>query len=502
MMFYRTLLLVTFALFLNGQLQADDIIPEHGKYTQSYQSDWSQLPTGDGLASNDVSQIPFIPIVGENHKMVYSDMQTLHLSNLHYQVSWNQPSSKYQTTLLYIENVDEVILDNISIMNMDADYRAYHSILIEGADRVIIRNLYLAGPVQSYHLRLEGCGDVLIENVEIAGKQFNGSSFHRLGGGIFINNGATGRGGINNTGLNVSHPRLPGWQIIQNCYVHDNSEDDGVGRNQDGILIHSPSHGMLFNTVVENWLRPSCDAAVDLGFRRDEPEYQNRIFRVERNIVRNATYFKTPGNAPGPNVLYLANNLIINTQLADYHGGNNAVRYIHNTFLYDVNKAPANLVSLAQRGTQSVARLWNFYGPTYLANNLFYRPASGFKIFYMNNESTQDKYRQIIPNHNVYAIPATSTTFLYNWADGVLLPTLANWQQGTRYDMQSVVVSPSTVSFVDYANNNYHLTTNPWPTVTDTQTISFNGILLNVTQDFNGNPSNLTPGAFTAAPTP
>ena len=499
-MSYRTLFLLLLLAIISPPLQADDITPEHGKYTQSYQSDWSQLPTGDILTHNDVNQIPFIPIVGENHKANYTftDLPTVHLSNLHFQVSWNQASSKYQTTLMHFENVDEVILDNISIMNMDSDYRAYHSILIEGADRVIIRNLYLAGTVHSYHLRVEGCAEVLIENVEIAGKQYSGSSFHRLGGGIWIKNGNTGGGGIDNTGMSIDHPRLPGWQVIQNCYIHDNTEDDGAGRNQDGILFHAPGHGIVFNNTVENWLRPNADAAMDLGYRRVEPEYQSRILRVERNIVRNATYFKTPGTAPGPNLLYLVNNLMINTQIADYHGGGNDVHYLHNTFIYDPTKSPTHLTFRVTPITKTIARLWDFYGPTYMENNLFYRLDHGFDIIYISASLSQDKYLHFVPNHNVYAVPAVSTDFLTNSSYVPVISTLNDWQQETSYDMQSVVVSPSTVPFADYVNDNYQLTSNPWPTVTDTQTISFNGVLLQVTQDFNGNPSNQTPGAFTA----
>lgn len=480
---------------------ADTLVPEHGKYTSLYQSDWSKLPTGDVLARRDPGQIPFQEVKGEAVRQSHRKKERVHLHDLAYKVTWDTPCDKYKTTLIHIEDAGEVILENISIMNMDADYKAYHSILVEGADRVIVRNLYLAGAVQSYHLRLEGCGEILIENVEIAGVKYDNTGLSRLGGGIFINNGASGRGGIDNTGLSARAPRLPGWQVIQNCYIHDNSQDDDSRRNHDGILIHSPSHGLLFNTVCENWLRDSGDAAFDLGFRRVEPEYQDKTFRVERNIIRNCSFFKTPGHGTGPNTLLLTNNLFINTTIGDYHGGANDVRYVNNTFIHDLELAPHLLRDKAQRGSLGLSCLWKFSGRTYYHNNLIHRPRGSFFLFFMNDEGDPQKHRHLTADHNLYAFDAPSTAFLRSAAAGQIIKTLDHWRKDTGQDQASVLVDPATVPFASYSSGDFRLVRNPWPNVAKHFDREIEGIKLKIDRDFAGkprDPRHPTPGAFSS----
>lgn len=496
---FRYILCLT--LCLTSFTFADDIIPEHGKYTTQYQADWSKLPTGDVLAKHDLTQIPFKEVKGEEVRQRFANQDKVHLHDLHYKVQWDGKSDKFKTTLIIIENVKEVILENISILNTDPDYRAYDGIRVEGADRVIVRNLYLAGAAQSYHLRLEGCGEVFIENVEIAGVKYGNSAFARTGGGIWLNNGASGRGGINNTGFSVKNPRVPGWQVIQNCYIHDNTEDDDNRRNQDGILIHAPSNGLLFNTVVENWLRPSGDSAFDLGFRRNEPEYQDRTFRVERNIIRNCTFLKTPGHGTGPNTLLLANNLLINCTVGDYHGGGGDNRYVHNTFIYDLNQAPEYLRQQATRGSQGLSCLWSFSGRTFYHNNLIYRPQDTFFMFFMNADGDQEKYRKVFADRNVYAIQPEQTSYLRSATAGEIHKTFESWCKDTAQDANSILVEPATVPFVSYIAGDFRLTGNPWANVTQLYNRKIEGVLLNIDRDFNGNPRDKThpaPGAFEA----
>lgn len=493
--------ILCFALCLTTSLCADTLIPEHGKYTAQYQSDWSKLPTGDVLAKHDLSKIEFKEVNGEDVQQRFANQDTVHLKDINYKVHWQNPCDKYKTTLIYIDNVKEVILENINLINTDPDYKGYHSILIEGADKVIVRNCYFAGTVQSYHLRLEGCGEILIENVEIAGVRYDNRPTHRLGGGIFINNGASGRGGDNNTGLRVSHPRIPGWQVIQNCYIHDNSQDDDNRRNQDGILIHAPSHGLLFNTVVENWLRPSGDSAFDLGFRRVEPEYQDRTFRVERNVIRNCTFLKTPGKGTGPNTLLLANNLLINCTVGDYHGGGGDNRYVHNTFIYDLSQAPEALRDLATRGSQGLSCLWSFSGRTFYHNNLVYRPAGDFFMFYMNADGDPRKYRQVYADNNVYAVAPLPSAYLRSANDGLKLKTFEDWQKDTDQDKESLLIEPTAVPFVSVTSGDFRLTSNPWTSVASEYNKKVEGVSLAVTRDFDGklrDKQHPTVGAFEA----
>ncbi len=142
------------------------------------------------LARKNLAGVEFQNVQGEQVKKEWRGEKKVVISNLNLRVKWQQPKAdKFGTTLFYIENADEVVIENLSIISEDPDYRQYHTIYIEGANRVTIRNLYLAGTVQMYHIRLEGCKDVFIDNVEIAGIDYSGNGRSRLGGGIWINNG-------------------------------------------------------------------------------------------------------------------------------------------------------------------------------------------------------------------------------------------------------------------------------------------------------------------------
>ena len=301
--------------------------------------------------------------------------------------------------------------------------------------------------------------------------------------------------------MHIKHPRVPGWQVIQNCYIHDNTEDDDKRRNQDGILIHAPSNGLLFNTVVDNWLRPSADAAFDLGFRRNEPEYQDRTFKVERNTLRNCTFFKTPGGGTGPNTLFVNNNVLINTTIADYHGGGGDNRYVHNTFIYDLILTPEYLRRQAQRGSEGFSCLWQYRGKTFYQNNLVYRPKGGFFMYYMNAQGDQEKYRLVQSDHNVFALIETNTGFLRSADAGQIHATLKAYQKDTGNDAASVIVDPTTVPFTSYASGDFRLTDNPWGTVTKPHHRKVDGVMLEVNKDYFGQPRNTenpTPGAFEA----
>ncbi|WP_043588298.1 hypothetical protein [Geminisphaera colitermitum] len=490
----------------------DTIIPEHGKYTTAYMSDWSKLPTGDKIPRRDPAGIEFKPVVGETMRREWANQEKVYLADLELRVTWEaKKSNKRTTTLFRIIDCKEVIIENLAIIQSDPDFRGYHTIAIEGADRVIIRNLYLAGTVQSHHLRLEGCKDILIDNVEIAGVDYLGNGRTRVGGGIWINNGATGTAsspmGLTGLWIPPEHVRMPGWQIVQNCYFHGGLESDGGDwRNQDALLIHHPGNGVLFNCVVENWFHPPMDGGFDLSYRRTEPEYQDKFFRIERNVVRNVTFgIKTPARSPGPNVLFFANNLLVNSQLADYHNGAaNDVYYVHNTYIYDTDQAPPALREMAQRGASGYASLWRYSALSVLSNSLLYKPSGPFTLFYGNHMGQPDKYLYLKPDYNVYALGSAKPIWYRNSSDGVKFKTLDDWRNATGTDGHSAFVNASAVQFVDYAKGDYRLRSNPAPTpdTLTTRYLSPADARMRVDRDFYGKSRSasdvmgLSPGAF------
>ena len=447
----------------------------------------------------------FQEVTGEQAKREWRGEKKVVISNLNLKVKWDSPKpDKFGTTLFYVEDAEEVVIENLSIISADPDYRQYHTIYIEGAERVIIRNLYLAGTLQSYHIRLEGCKEVLIDGVEIAGIDYNGTGRHRLGGGIWINNGDGKPGQVP---LTAKHPKLPGWQIVQNCFIHDNTESDGTERNQDAILLHSAGEGILFNCVVENWMRQTADASFDLSFRRGEPEFQDHFFRVERNIIKNATFYKSVGNVPGPNTLFWANNLFINSTYADYHRGASDSVFANNTYIFDLEKAPENLRGLAMRGSEGYSCLWGYSGPTSLSNGLLFKPSGRFFMFYQNAEPPEDKYHFFVPNHNLYAVGGASTTWLRTAQRGVVFPTLDAWRAATSQDADSLMSDAGPSLFADYAKEDYRPRAGAVaPGVADPSFLKPSDPRRTVDRDFYGvlrsETKELVPGAFCATPVP
>lgn len=482
--------------------RADDLIPRAGEYTNAYMSDWSTLPTADEITSRTVPQVQPTDVLGEDSKRVWEDEDQVHIEGLHLSVRWNQNiPQKEGTTLFLIRNAKEVIIENISISYSDPDYRTWDGIRIEGADRVTVRNVRLKGPVHSFHLRIEGCKDVLVENVEIEGTDFDGDGYFRCGGGIWLNNGETGKHGKNGTGIWAEHPRIPGWQVIQNTYIHNGTETDETSRNQDAILIHSPSNGMLFNNVVRNWLRPAMDACFDIGFRRKEPEFHNRFFRVERNILENATFLKTPGasGSTGSRLLF-ANNIFFNVQIGDYHKEGTEIYYVNNTHVFDLESVPQKLLDLSQRGADGFSSLWNYSGPTTYENTLIYKPNGSFFMFHLNDQAAPDKYKNIHSNYNLYGIADARVTWLKTSnRKGITFLNFQDWKEATRQDSQSFYTAGDPAWFTNLADHDFRLTSEKLPGTPTDEYLDPIDKRMRVDRDFSGKirtPENISFGAF------
>ncbi len=428
------------------------IIKEHGQYSEAYRSDWSALPNGKDMARQDPANRAFETLSGDDAKRWYADQDRVHISGEALEVSW--PWRGYDNQVYRIRDVKTVIIEDVAVVQKDPDYRGYHSVLIENCDTAVIRNSSFAGAVEHSHIKIKGCRDVLIDNVEIAGIDYDKSGRHRSGGGIFIENGnAQRKGSFGGPGW-----RDLEWLVIQNSYIHDLTGGDGTRRNHDAILVHTPADGVIFNNVVENWLRRYGDAAIDVGYRRGGA--RDRFLRIERNIVRNATLTKTPGEfGDGSSAVLWANNLMINAYHGDYHEGWSNL-FVHNTYVWDPDKLPL----LLERDFSSHAfyRLWeDMRYPSFGRNNLLFINVPDPFWVYDQSGGRADKYRNLFTDHTVYLTRAPlETGWLMSDADndGPTFRSFEDWKTDTGNDRHSIVGVAAPDGFVDYAGDDYRLT--------------------------------------------
>lgn len=481
-------------IYLNG------FYHEHGKYSENYQGDWVNLKNGKELAEKNLSQVSFENVTGEDviESYHYKDQAEVVIKDIALKVNWNSDNHKYNTSLIYIKNCEKVIIDNILIVQNDPNYRAYHTIILEDCDTVIIKNSYFAGSVSSYHIRIAGSENIYIENNEIEGIDYDGEGT-RCGGGIFIDND-DGKDLPNRTypPYNPESSLKLKWCIIQNNYIHDNINYTGDWKNHDGILIHSPADGIIFNNYFKNWTHG--DGAVDVGHRSAKDEYKNKIYRVERNIFDNGKYAKIVGYRntinDTNNVILFANNIFINTRLMDYHYNWDAY-FAHNTFIFDLSNAetiPYSLITLPQTE--------NGYGRSFLINSLVYAPEGFNKMVFHKNQNVINSYDEFYFDYMVYLMPAP-VDWLYGdqriWGEDA--PRLTTWQdwQTAGNDLNSKLISTPTSPFNDYSKEDYHLlNSSPATFFSNTDYVNHDNIALRINRDFSGRqrPDYPSAGAF------
>ncbi len=347
-----------------------------------------------------------------------------------------------------------MVIEDVAVVHKDPDYRGYHSVLIENCDTAVIRNSFFAGATEHAHVKIKGCREVLVDNVEIGGIDYDESGRHRAGGGIFIENGNAQReGSFGGPGW-----RELEWVVIQNSYIHDLTASDGTRRNHDAILVHTPADGVIFNNVVENWLGRYGDAAIDVGFRRDGPG--GRFLRIERNVVRNATLTKTPGEfGDGSSAVLWANNVMVNAYHGDYHEGWSN-HFVHNTYVWDPDKVPPLLAG--DFALDAFYRLWeDMRYPSFGRNNLLFVAAPGPFRVYRQSGGAADKYRDLFTDHNVVLAAAPMETgWLVSDSDsgGATLRSFEDWKRGSGNDRHSLLGVASPEGFVDYDGGDYRLT--------------------------------------------
>lgn len=454
------------------------VIRQRGVYSRDYAGDWRNLPTGDVLARRDHTGTDFQDVIGEEARKSWVGEDEVRLTDLALRVRWNGESNKMRTTLFTIRECRRVVIENVDIIQLDPDYRGYDTIRIEDCDEVIIRNSHFGGTVHHYHLRLEGCGAALIERVEIAGHD-HGELGLRGGGGIFVQNGATGRGGPRDNMIRSPNPRELSWLVIQHCLFRDLAASDGQRRNQDGILIHSPTEGIIFNCVVDNWSDAHGDAGMDVGFRRSDLE--NGFFRIERNLFRRCGLNKSPGGAGHPsNALLWANNVFDGGFFGDYHGLW-PLHHVHNTHII--------------RDRQPLYKLWGRNeGPAHIHNCLVYNDEElpAHQVVFQNDRGEPTRYRNLAFDHNTYLMAPPG-----NWVSGrgATVADWEAWRETENQDRHSRMAAPEDC-FANLAAGDYRLRPGTLPVgAASTQYLNPEPPWLKVDRDFLGNPRPAAPAA-------
>ena len=352
------------------------------------QLDLRQMPTGDVLARHDVKAIAWQSVVGPKAKKTWSDEKKVVIRDLALKVTWPEPTNKYSGTLFYLHDCEEAVIENVSVVHMNADYRGQHTFLLEGCGKVTIRNVYSAGAVERNHIRLEGCREYEIERVEISGWDY-GKDGVRCGAGIFVNNGITKEDG--QVDLAAAHPRELEWGVVRDSWFHDYLTQDGTWRNQDGILFHAPSNGIVFNCVFDRW--KAGDAALDDSHRRHDARYRNKVHRIERCVFRDNQLVKTNGATGSPDcVIVWANNVYINSWMGDYHKGWTNW-HLHETYFFE-DKTPA------------LVKNWGMAsGLTAIANSLMYAPKGVEAVYWQSGKAAKDGYALFRADHVLYLMP-------------------------------------------------------------------------------------------------
>ena len=120
---------------------ADNLIPEHGKYSEAYQSDWATMPDGRELARHDLADVTFEDVKGEEVRRVFIGEEEVHLSGERLRVTWESPEcDKYKHTLYFFQKCERVVIEDMWIIQNHADWRSSSTFFFESCGTVEIRN--------------------------------------------------------------------------------------------------------------------------------------------------------------------------------------------------------------------------------------------------------------------------------------------------------------------------------------------------------------------------
>ncbi len=296
---------------------ADDLIPEHGKYSEAYQSDWANMPDGRELARHDPAGVNFVDVKGEDARQTFIGEEEVRLSGERLRVTWDSPEcGKYKHTLYFFQKCERVVIEDMWIIQNHADWRSSSTFFFESCGTVEMRECYVQGSWGKSAIRIEGCREYFIDGVELCG--IDSDEGFRCGQGIFINNGAGLQEDGRQRSVYAPDPYDLEWGVIQNCWFHD-YEPTPEFINHDGILLQAPADGIIFNCYFEDW---EGDSAIDDSHRRDDADYQNHLHRIERCVFEKCHRIKTNGASGSPSCALLwCNNLYIDSSLTDYATG-------------------------------------------------------------------------------------------------------------------------------------------------------------------------------------
>jgi hypothetical protein len=488
----------------------EDLIPVHGRYSAVYEQDWSLLGNGKEEAQHDLSNIEFTAVTyqesgSKNEAYYFTDQESAVIKDVALEITWDvSESSNYNTSFIYINNVEDITIENLYIKQMNDEQLGSYTIVINDCGKLHIKNVYISGPIRKSHISVDDCEEVLIENVELAGKaiEHDGNEYYIMGGGISIDFGSKG-----------SQPlREPKWLVMQNIYIHDFNftEIDG-DRNHDAIAIRSPGDGILFNTYIENWRLSGINdqgydvsgSGMDIGHARWElgSDYTNKLFRVERNVLVNSPSNKTAAYDWESNSLFFANNIYYNSSLLSY-SCKTPIYQIHETHYIDADFA-ANEVwkstgcTLAGDGIP--------HAQVYRENSLVVATDSVLEKFVTLSgglSSSLDGDNILNYDHNTYLFNADPIA----WQNSLLeeedpgIPYLMSWSdwQANGQDVNSTYNKTSDDCFKDAANGDFSLLSTCEAKNNGSNNyknlIDYDGT--KVMQDFNGNERDeLTPSA-------
>lgn len=386
-----------------------------------YNKPWAKLP----LPSNRISassNIKNITISGDADLKRFYNLKNVIIKNQTYHLRFEEQAEKFQTTFIHIKNCNNVIIENLKIIQLDPDYRAYHSVLIEDCDNVTVKNSLFSGTC-NFHLRSEGCKNIFLDGIVVKGYDY-GELGIRCGGGIWINNGnPTSK---NRSGLWSPNPKDLKSLIIQNCFIHDNLSED-KSRNNDGILIHSAGNGFLFNNRFERWLKG--DSALDISHRRSDDSYKEKTFIVERNFFFNNKHVKSVGTSDVSNSIIWRNNIYIDTRLGNYHQNWRDLR-VCETFIF----------------TKKDFGFWRNWGrlrgPVVIEQCLFFlKQGQISSMFKLDNINGMGAMAFLHLNKNVYYMPKKPGSWLVSEKkDGSHAFAIRGWREWQQrgFDHQSI----------------------------------------------------------------
>ena len=357
----------------------------------------------------------------------FIDKKRVIIADKCFHIDWQKLGKKYQNSFIVIRNCEEVVIDNLHITQLNADYLAEFTIIIEDCKKVTVNNSSFKGTC-NYHLRIEGCAMVTIENITIAGLDY-GAKGVRCGGGIWINNGATSAGG---NGIWSPNPKNLENLTIRNCTIKNNLASDR-NRNIDGILIHSASNGTLSNCHFSNWLKG--DAALDVSHRRTDLPYSNKSFTIEKCVFVHNKHVKSTGNSVASNSIEWINNIYNDTQIGNYHQGWKDFRLFESYFF--------------SGSTFGFWRNWaELKGSIQIKGCLFHLQAGAISEMYKLSDMADLKDADHIqPDFNLYSMPQPPAAWLRKYSSNESSPAVIynNWQtwQASGKDRHSLLLIDS-----------------------------------------------------------